>query len=153
MSKLANQYKKFIKSLEENIQNQEDYKKIQDEVSKLFMLFLNELDEIKESYENKIDTILERQSDFDEKITRVETALNNIQKDIYMDDDDCSDFEILCPYCGNEFVVQMDELNDEIECPECKNLIELDWNDCDDECNGNCHGCQGSNNYDEDDDM
>ena len=107
MSKLANQYKKFIKSLEENIQNQEDYKKIQDEVSKLFMLFLNELDEIKESYENKIDTILERQSDFDEKITRVETALNNIQKDIYMDDDDCSDFEILCPYCGNEFVVQM----------------------------------------------
>ena len=153
MSKLANQYKKFIKSLEENIQNQEDYKKIQDEVSKLFMLFLNELDEIKESYENKIDTILERQSDFDEKITRVETALNNIQKDIYMDDDDCSDFEILCPYCGNEFVVQMDELNDEIECPEGKNLIELDWNDCDDECNGNCHGCQGNNNYDEDDDM
>ena len=43
----------------------------------------------------------------------------------------------------------------EIECPECKNTIELDWSgDVDDEpdgCQGNCHGCSGC--IDEDDDM
>lgn len=152
MSKLANQYKKFMKELEQNIENKEDYNRIQAEVSKLFVLFLDEMDEMKESYENKIDTILERQSDFDEKITRIESVVNNIQRDIYMDEG--SDFEILCPYCGNEFVVQLDELKDEVECPECKNLIELDWNDCEDnECDGNCHGCNGNDHYDEDDDM
>lgn len=151
MSKLASQYKKFMKELEENIENQEDYNHIKSEISKLFMIFFNEMEEMKELYENKIDAILERQSTFNEKITKIEGILGNIQKDIYMDE--TSDFEIVCPYCDNEFVVQLDELKEEVECPECKNIIELDWNDCGSECGGDCEGCHGHDNQDEDDDM
>lgn len=151
MSKLASQYKKFMKELEDNIENKEDYNHIKSEISKLFMIFFNEIDEMKQIYENKIDTILERQSNFNEKITKIENMLNNIQKDIYMDE--TADFEIICPYCNKEFVIQLDELKDEVECPECKNTIELDWNDCGDECSDGCPGCQGNNNQDEDDDM
>ena len=47
----------------------------------------------------------------------------------------------------------------EIECPECKNIIELDWSgnldDEDDGCSGHCCGCSGcgDDTSDEDDDM
>ena len=69
------------------------------------------------------------------------------------------DFEIVCPYCNYEFVIDVDENKTEIECPECNNLIELDWSgDVDDEpsaggCLGDCHGCHGCGSEDEDDDM
>ena len=44
----------------------------------------------------------------------------------------------------------------EIECPECKNIIELDWSGDlgeDNECSGHCHGCSCCDESDEDDDM
>lgn len=154
MSKLESQYKKFMKELEENIENKEDYNHVKSEISKLFMIFLNEMDEMKELYEDKINTILERQIEMSEKVNKLEGSVNGILKDIYMDES--ADFEILCPYCEKEFVVQLDELKDEVECPECKNLIELDWNECGDEgCGHDCHGCHGhhDDDYDEDDDM
>ncbi len=45
------------------------------------------------------------------------------------------------------------EENTEIECPECHNIIELDWNE--EECGGCCSGCDGceeghDNEHDED---
>lgn len=151
MSKLSNQYKKFMKDLEENIENKEDYEYIKNEISKLFIMFINEIDEMKEIHENKINAILERQTEFNEKIIKIENALNNIQKDIYMED--IADFEILCPYCNKEFVIQLDELRDEVECPECNNTIELDWNDSENDCGEGCPGCGHHNHYDEDDDL
>ena len=50
----------------------------------------------------------------------------------------------------------MDENKKEIECPDCKNIIELDWSgDVDDEsdsgCQGSCHGCHGCDSDDDDD--
>jgi len=53
----------------------------------------------------------------------------------------------------------VDENKTEVECPECNNIIELDWTgNVDDEpehdgCNGSCHGCHGCEDNDEDDDM
>jgi UDP:flavonoid glycosyltransferase YjiC (YdhE family) len=74
---------------------------------------------------------------------------------IYNRKEDGFDFEIVCPYCNYEFIIDMAENKTEIECPECKNTIELDWTgDVDNEhhdCSGDCHGCHGCN--DEDDDM
>lgn len=63
------------------------------------------------------------------------------KKDIYEDED--YDFEIVCPYCNHEFVADIeDELKEEIECPECHNKIELDWDGEDDDCcSGGCCGC------------
>ena len=71
------------------------------------------------------------------------------------------DFEIVCPYCENEFLIDLKQKN--FECPKCNNLIELDWtgnmeeeqeqksNGCAGKCSG-CKGCEGLN-IDEDDDM
>ena len=65
------------------------------------------------------------------------------------------DFEIVCPYCNNEFVTDLKLMNEEkteIRCPECNNIIELDWNDDEDEgCQGHCDACHGcmSDDYEE----
>ena len=75
-------------------------------------------------------------------------------KTVYLLDTGDTMFEIVCRYCENEFVIEADEDKKEIECPEYKNIIELDWSGdlCeDDECSGHCHGCSGCGDSDEDD--
>ena len=109
-----------------------------------------------DNIEKKLDLILENQQELQNKVNQMEKAINRIESDIYLDDN--FDFEIVCPYCNNEFTVDMDEDLSEVTCPECENVIELDWTgDLDDfECGSEgctgCHGC-GHNEDIEDDDM
>ena len=85
------------------------------------------------------------------KVVVPSVEIKTMEKELYIDED--SDFSITCPYCNNEFIVECEELKDEIECPECNNIIELDWGDgcsCgDDECGHDCSHCH----HDEEDDM
>ena len=63
---------------------------------------------------------------------------------------------------------ETDEEKNEIKCPQCNNIIELDWNsDEESSCDGNCSHCHGAvaedeekynkkdikNNNEEDEDM
>ena len=82
------------------------------------------------------------QSAIEHKISNIETIVDNIEGDIYEDDEQDEDyeFEVVCPYCNYEFSVDMDNIEkDEIECPECHNVIELDWNE--EHCSGSCSHC------------
>lgn len=147
MDNMMSQYNKFMKELEERLKNPEDIEFVKNETYKLFISFYNEVDDLKNVYEQQLDIILGRQEQF-------ENRLGKMEKDIYMEEG--SDFEIICPYCNNEFVVELDELKDEVECPECNNLIELDWNDDENECGEHgCSGCQSDCNAkkENDDDM
>ncbi len=104
------------------------------------------LEEMKELKEN--------QKILNDKMTHIQDVIGHIENDIYFDSD--FDFEIVCPYCEYEFVIESDNDKSEIECPKCKNVIELDWSgdlDEDDECSGHCHGCSGCESSDEEDDM
>lgn len=79
----------------------------------------------------------EKQEKLTNTVLKMRETLNLIKSDIYEDDDGNYDFEIVCPYCNHEFLADIDDdLNDEIECPECHNIIELDWND-----EENCEEC------------
>ena len=107
-----------------------------------------------ESIEKKLDLIINNQKELEKKITKLENSINRIESDIYLDED--FDLEITCPYCNYEFVVEMDEDRKEVTCPECENVIELDWTgDLDDfECgHEGCGGCHGCGHEDIDDDM
>ena len=93
-------------------------------------------------------------NEIETEMNKLKTIVDHIEKDIY--DEDGFDFEIVCPYCNYEFVIDVDDNKTEVQCPECKNIIELDWNGGEDEegCNGSCHGCSGCDDVeDEDDDM
>lgn len=117
--------------------------------------------------EQQIETLLgevkelkENQKVMTNKIEKMQQIIDHIESDIYSDEG--FDFEIVCPYCEHEFVIDANEDKNEVECPECKNVIELDWtgdlyDDEDDGCSGHCCGCSGcgdsSDEENEDDDM
>ncbi len=150
MADLSSKYKKIINNLEKNIKDKQELEYIKEQVYAITSLFLDELDKIIEISENKMQDLLANQTELQEKINKVESSVNEIEKDIYMEDEEEFEFQITCPYCNHDFVTELTNSTQEIECPECKNMIELDWNDEDSPCeNGNCSGCQG--NYDDED--
>ncbi len=117
--------------------------------------------------EQQIETLLgevkelkENQKVMTNKIEKMQQVIDHIESDIYSDEG--FDFEVVCPYCEHEFVIDANEDKQQVECPECKNVIELDWtgdlyDDEEDGCSGHCCGCSGcgdsSDEENEDDDM
>ena len=115
---------------------------------------MSDLNQQIENILKEMKEIKENQKIMTEKMTKMQQVIDHIENDIYSDEG--FDFEIVCPYCEYEFVIDVDENKKEIECPECKNTIELDWSgdlEEDTGCSGHCHGCSGCEDSDEDDDM
>lgn len=112
---------------------------------------MSDLNQQIENLLKEMKEIKENQKIMNEKMEKMQQVIDHIESDIYAGEG--FDLEIVCPYCEYEFVIDADMDKDEIECPECNNIIELDWSGdlCDDECcSGHCHGCSSC---DEDDDM
>ena len=156
MGRLKNEYESFLEDIEKNIKNKEDLEYVRNRFSKFIDVVIDKMDYIVDYKQDEITKLQDTQSELKSKIEQMQKVIDNIEKDIYVDDG--FDFEIICPYCENTFIIDVDENKTEIECPECKNVIELDWSgDLDEEeeqkgCfGGNCHGCHGCS--DEDDDM
>ena len=121
--------------------------------NKFLEAFLEEVENIQETAEKRVEKLIQNQSELDRRLATIE-------KDIYEED---GDFEIVCPYCNNEFVVESDELKEEIICPECNNTIELDLSEehecscCHGDCEDDCHcddecDCEDCDDYEDDDD-
>mgnify|MGYP000006647699 FL=1 len=157
MSVFKDNYTSFLKDIEENIKNKEDLEYIKKRFEQFYNQIANsasniENDKIAE-LENRLKELEEKQNSIDEKMEKIEEVVSNIEKDIYSEEG--FDFEIVCPYCNYEFVIDVDDEKTEVECPECNNVIELDWSgDLDDEhsgCHGGCSSCHGCD-IDEDED-
>ena len=153
MGTIKNEYKSFLDDIEKNIKNKEDLKYIKERFAIFMDVMLNQIDNIVEYKSENLTRLENSQKELEDKVKKMQNILDNIEKDIYSEDG--FDFEIVCPYCNYEFIIDIDENKTEVECPECKNIIELDWTgDVDDEpdgCNGHCSGCSGCD--DEEDDM
>ena len=154
MGTIKTEYKSFLDDIEKNIKNKEDLEYIKKRFSSFLDVMLDQIDYIMDYKKEEINNLEKTQKVIEEKMSKMQQVIDNIEKDIY---DEGFDFEITCPYCNYEFFIDVDENRTEVECPECKNMIELDWSgDIDDNsdsdvCNGDCHGCSGCG--DEDDDM
>ena len=155
MSKLSNEYLKIIEDIEKHISNKEESKYVTKKIGELTALYMDLI-------EKSINANLDRIEEIEEQLDKVQETVSLIKKDIYEDED--YDFEIVCPYCNHEFVASVeDELKEEIECPKCHNIIELDWDGEEDEegCSGHCCSCgfhddcesEDDEENDEDDDM
>lgn len=161
MRKLKNEYKSFLDDVEKNVKNKEDLDYIKGRFTTFIDVVLDEIDYILEYKQEEMDKIEDTQNQLNEKIGQMQQVIDNIEKDIYAEDG--FDFEIVCPYCNYEFIIDVDENKTEVECPECENVIELDWSgEVDEEienqncqggsCSG-CHGCEEQDQQQEDDDM
>ena len=155
MGKLKNEYKSFLDDIEKNIKNKEDLEYIKTRFASFLDVMLDHMDYILDYKKEEIEQLESTQKELNEKMKKMQQVIDNIEKDIYSEDG--FDFEIVCPYCNYEFIIDLDENRTEVECPECNNIIELDWDGDVDEgehgCSGSCGGCHGCGGNDEDDDM
>ncbi len=150
MALLKNEYKSFLDDLEKNIKNKEDLEYIKERFTSFIDGFVKQMNDAMDYKEEKLEQLENTQKDLNERMAKMQQVIDNIEKDIYSEEG--FDFEIVCPYCNNEFILDIDENKTEIQCPECNNTIELDWTgDIDeDACNGSCHSCHGCHEeYDE----
>lgn len=154
MSNFNSEFKKILKNLEENIKMPEDLEIAKLEIFNLYSIFFEEVTKLEELANSRMAEVAQSNVHLEEKIDKIANRLKDIEKDIYMDEenDEEYDFTITCPYCNKEFVIEMDDLKDEVICPECENTIELDWgHDCnEDDCDCCEHHCH---HEDEDEDM
>jgi len=113
------------KKLEKNIKNKEDLEYIKKRLSSFVDVIVEKVDDIANYRKEEIEQLEERQNEIEEKMSKMQGIIDNIEKDIYAEEG--FDFEIVCPYCESEFIIDVDENKTEVECPECNNIIELDW--------------------------
>lgn len=128
MSDMNGKYKQIMKEFETKIKDAETLELVKERFSDLSTMFMDMLDRVTSLTANKIQIIQTRQQEIFEKIVSIQAAIDGIESDIY-EDEDKYEFEIVCPYCNYEFKVNIEEESkEEIQCPECHNTIELDWN-------------------------
>ena len=152
MSVLSDNYKRIMSEIENKISNPEECEFVKEKVNELTMLFMDVIDKLTDVADAKIKEIEDKQTEIENKMNRVQSAVDEIENDIYSEEEGF-DFEIVCPYCNHEFVAEInsgEEMKKEVECPDCHNIIELDWNDDEDEdgCQGHCDGCHGCSEED-----
>ena len=126
MADLSKEYKKIMKQIDERFEEKEDRMFIKEKLADITMLYLDIVDRLTTIAEMRLGELEKKQLEIENKMSSVSDTVEEIENDIY--DEGAFDFEIVCPYCNHEFVADIDlEEKAEIECPECHNLIELDW--------------------------
>jgi len=124
---LNNKFKEVIRNLEGNIINPQDLTYVKSQITELAMEYLDELQKIESVYKQKISICEQRLDD-------LESAMQRLDNEIFQDEDDNADLEpIKCPYCNSNFYIEFDNTKKEINCPDCKNVIELDWGNFEDD--------------------
>ena len=141
MSQLQDKINAIISEIEEKIKNEEELNFIKQKIADISIIYIDELDKIMEISQKRINQVYENQKTIENKIAELEKGMNTIEKELFVEDE--YDFEIVCPYCNYEFLTDLNSDKKEIECPECHNTIELDWNQEENDCSGHCGGCCG----------
>lgn len=154
MSELSKKYREIMDEIDEKITDEKQLNFIKNKISEISIIFIDIIDRMSEIVDEKVMDIEQGQKNIEKKLAKVQKVIDVIEKDIYDDD---FEIEVVCPYCNNEFLTEINEDGEnEIECPECHNIIELDLNSDIDEdngigCSGDCHSC-GECVFEQDDD-
>lgn len=145
---LKNELGKFYSDINENVKDKEDLLYVKERTTDLIDFIAEELEKIMNYKEDKLNALIKKQQQTEKIIQILSDKMDNVYEDIYDEEPGEEEFLINCPYCGLEFGADIDEDFNEIRCPECGNLIELDWNGNPDDdknkgCDGGCSHCGG----------
>jgi hypothetical protein len=125
----------FIKGLAEGMKMDDSTNE-----GKLLNAIIDVLDDISLA----IVDIEEIQDEVSEQVDGIDEDLAELEKVVY-DEEDLDFEEIECPHCSEIIEVDLDMIDEDaetIECPHCHEKIELEWDcDCDDDCDCGC-GCE-----------
>lgn len=150
MANLKKRFNEILEELEKNIKNKDDLDYIKSQVYSISMLFLDEVDKLTELSLDRLNVMIDREKELAKKISKMEKIINNLEKEVFVAPE--GDFEIICPYCNTEFIEDLTSgIEHEVRCPECGNVIELDWHEEDGCCEHNCGGECNCDHCEEDD--
>ncbi|MBP3596781.1 MAG: hypothetical protein J6J60_05225 [Clostridia bacterium] len=121
---ISKKHDEIIKKLESKIEDKELLNFLKTEISDLAISYTNDLEKNIQTYGRKIDIL-------DKKINNIENVVSKIEKD-FLEETTALDLEpICCPYCNFNFLIEYDSEKTEMKCPECENIISLDWGEDD----------------------
>lgn len=103
MSKFKNEFKSIYGRYGKKYKNKEDLEYVKGRTSEFLNVILDQMEGIVNYEEEKISLLEEEQKQINEKMQKMQQVLDNIEQDIYSDEG--FDFEIVCPYCDYEFVI------------------------------------------------
>ena len=83
MGSLKNEYKSFLDDIEKNIKDKEDLNYIKQRFVKFMDAVLEEMDYISSYKTEQIEALEKSQKEVQEKLAKMQTVLDNIEKDIY----------------------------------------------------------------------
>ena len=86
----------------------------------LSLVYIDEIARLSDSYNNKIFDLEERISNL-EKNLESENSSESDEIQISLTE------SITCPYCKKDFEIDCESQEKEVICPNCDNLIALDW--------------------------
>lgn len=139
MSVLQDKFNAIIAKIEERITAPEELEFVKQQIVDLSMIYMDEINKIMDLSERRVNQVYENQKILEKKMAEIERGMSTIEKELFVEDE--YDFEIVCPYCNHEFLTDINSGKKEVECPECHNVIELDWNEEEHECSGHCGSC------------
>jgi len=129
---LNNKFKEVIRNLEENIDNEKDLIYAKSQVTELTMGYLEELEKIENLYKQKVAMCEHRLDGLEVQVQRLDNEIfQEVETNELTEDADLE--PIKCPYCNTNFFIEFDHTKKEIKCPDCKNVIELDWGNFEDD--------------------
>lgn len=121
---ISKKYNEILSRLEEGIEDKRDFNLAKSALSDLAIYFIDELARLNENYNFKISSFETRLLELEKKHLEEDSTIKN---EIVLAE------TINCPYCGFEFGVEYDDGKQETICPNCNNLIELDWGEFEDD--------------------
>lgn len=111
---------------------------------------LEEIIELIDDVATSVEALEEQHDDLSETLADLEEDFCDLEDYIYEDEDDdelCCD-EIECPNCGSILSIDEDLIADDdsitVQCPGCGEDVTIDF-----ECDGDCCGCTGCDDLDE----
>lgn len=147
MANLKKRLNEILSELDENIKNKEDLEYVKSQIYNISLLFLDEIDKLAELNLGRLNVMIEREKELAKRVATMEKIIKNIEKEMTIEQE--CDFEIICPYCNTDFVEDFTNgYKHEVKCPECDNVIELDWHE---ENNCSCEEVEEEDNENEDD--
>lgn len=152
MSEVNKKYQDILEDLKKHFKDEKELEYVNKKIAEISSIFLDMMDKMSEEFDERLHQLEEEQVFVSSKLKKIEKIVDDIENDIY---DEEFNFDIICPYCNSEFKACVEgESQKQVECPECNNVIELDWNNnCDDDCGcEDCHcedcDCEDCEDYD-----
>lgn len=141
----------FYKEIEKVVKDEDKQKYLKLQFLKFIEGYIMRFEEEMDRKEEKLKELEKKTELVDSTMEEFRSKLKYLENEIYGEEDFDNGFEITCPYCNYEFEADIEEDIDEIRCPECENIIELDWvgeeednkNDHNGCCGGGCSHCEG----------